>query len=136
MRQMAVEETADGYRIDWQSWVGWSELPWSEIRDLRPVEPKVFRVIASNGDYFNFGFADDRAWRCYKLDAPDGEHLLYGYVERGSELDGKLTPVGGETARSLTLRLRYPKDAPAPDQVIIDSILANGWVVEDSGADQ
>ena len=128
-RQMDLEQTADGFRIDWESWVGWSELPWDEFRRQRPTRAKLFRVAAKAGEYYNFGFADDRVWRCYELDEPYGSELLYGYLERGSELDKQLVPGPADDQRALVLRLRFPPDALSDNQVVIDSVVATGWAV-------
>lgn len=128
-RRLEFEQTADGFKVDWESWVGWSELPWPEFRQQRPTGPKLFRVIVKPGEYYNFGFADDLAWRCYMLASPDGTELLYGYVERGSPLDMQVVPVAGGEPRAFILRLRFPPDAPSDNQVVIDSLVAEGWVV-------
>ena len=128
-REMAFLVDGDDYRIDWQSWVGWSEMGWPEFMDQRPDEPKLFRVRAQRGDYFNFGFNDESVWRCYELESPDGGKLLFAYGRIGSEADNRLAGVEKGAARELTLRLRYPDDAPSANQVIIEETVAVGWVV-------
>lgn len=135
-REMVFVADGDTLLIDWESWVGWSELPWSEFMEKRPASPKLFRVKAQLGNYFNYGFKEHSNWRCYEFESPDGEHLLFAYGEIGSEADNKLAGVEERDKRALTVRLRYPENAPTANQVIIDEVLADGWVVldEQSGA--
>ena len=137
-REMVFVADGDTLLIDWESWVGWSELPWSEFMEKRPASPKLFRVKAQLGNYFNYGFQEHSNWRCYEFESPDGEHLLFAYGEIGSEADNKLAGVEQRDKRALTVRLRYPENAPAANQVIIDEVLADRWVVldEQSGSDE
>ena len=46
-RPIAVEKREDAYRIDWESWVGYSEMPWEKFLRDRPSEPRMFRVRCS-----------------------------------------------------------------------------------------
>ncbi len=131
IRKIVVEKTSGGFRVDWESWVGWSEMSWRRLRETRPVVPKLFRVTAAQGKYYNFGFSDDTKWRCYQLGAKEGVDFIFGYVKRGSPLDMKMAGVGDKPV-ALTLMIRYPENAPADNQVIIDSLVVKGWVI---GAD-
>ena len=44
VKAVALEKTVDGYRVDWESWVGWTELNWDDFFKERPTEPKVVLV--------------------------------------------------------------------------------------------
>ena len=129
-KTMALFPTADGARIDWESWVGWSEMPWADFIKSRPTEAKLFRVMLGPVDYYNFNFTDDRKWRSYRLISPDGEHSLYAYVELDSELDAQLRPSPDKKQIPLTLSLRYPPDSGSPNQVLVEKWHADGWVLE------
>lgn len=96
----------------------------------RPTEPMTFRVKCENSDYYNYKFADDRTWQAFRLESPDGERTLYGYVPRDSPLAKEMTPLDPEVRLStLTLRLRYPEGAERADQVVVDRVVTTGWVV-------
>lgn len=121
--------TADGLRIDWESWVGWCELPWARFLAERPALPKVFRVVAKAVDYYNFGFTDDRKWRSLRLESLDGETSMYGYVERDTLLDSKIQVDPDAKQSPMILRLKFPDGAPAgSNQVLITDWVADGWV--------
>lgn len=127
-RQLAMVKTPDGYRVDWESWVAWSEMSWKDFKKLRPAEPKLFRVISSPGTYYNFGFKDESKWVCFGLASPDREDTLYGYAPAGSDLAAHLRPLDGVGQRKVILKLRYPENAPADNQVVIEEIVGDGWL--------
>jgi hypothetical protein len=129
-KTMAFSTTSEGLRIDWESWVGWSEMPWERFLEIRPQEPKLFRVMLGPVDYYNFGFSDDRKWRSYRLLSPDDEHSLYAYVERDSVLDARIRPSPDRKQTPLTLSLRFPPDPVSPNQVLVDKWHADGWVLD------
>lgn len=122
-----VKEPA-GWRADWESWVGWSEMSWQEFRSSKPAEPKLFRVIVSKVDYYNFGFKDELEWRSYRLDSPDREDSLFGYAKRGSDTDVRIDPRDATDGKRMLVTLKFPPDSPGNNQVLIDRIVAEGWV--------
>ncbi|MBN8460405.1 MAG: hypothetical protein J0M04_21460 [Verrucomicrobia bacterium] len=121
--------TADGLRIDWESWVGWSETPWPGFLADRPAQPKLFRVIVKAVDYYNFTFTDDRKWRSLRLESLDGETSVYGYVERDTLLDSKIRVDPDAKQSPMILRLKFPEGAAeGSNQVLITDWVADGWV--------
>jgi len=117
-------------RIDWESWVGWSEMSWGDLLINKPSEPVLVRVRIKEVDYYNFRFSDDDKWRCYSLIPPDREDFLYGYVKRNSPLDRKLRSKKSSAAVAKTLRIRFPETVMSGSQVIIEEHVADGWVVD------
>jgi hypothetical protein len=127
---LAFFETADGLRIDWESWVAWSEMPWEAFMAAKPATAQVFRVKLSAVDYYNMDFADDAKWQSFFMESPDGSQTLYGYAEIGSTLSVNLKPPSDAERIQLTLSLRYPPNASSPNQVIIEKIISESWVEE------
>ena len=132
-RSLAFVQTPEGLKIDWETWVGWSEIPWGEFRTTKPVVGQVFRVILSPVDYYNFDFTDDSKWKSYRLESPDKEHAIYGYVEKGSLLDRQVHLDGDKKSVLMTLSLKFPADARSDSQVQIERYVCDGWV-EGGGA--
>lgn len=137
-REIAFLETADGWKIDWESWACWSEMPWETFMEERPSRPVLFRVKLESLDYYNRSFSDDRMWQSYLLMPASGEPVLYGYAGRGTPLNSRLTPPSDVKTLLLTVKLRFPEEPVTDNQVIIDSIVAEGWVLQDGegGASQ
>lgn len=129
-KSLAFIETPQGLKIDWESWVGWSDIPWEDFLSGKPVESHVFRVILASVDYYNFGYSDDTKWQCYRLESPDLKHTVYGYAEKNSALNANLRSGAGEQAVMMTLALKFPPDAKSDSQVEIERLVCEGWVEE------
>ncbi|MCP5531790.1 MAG: hypothetical protein H7A49_14235 [Akkermansiaceae bacterium] len=130
VRSMSFVNGPDGMLVDWESWVGWSEMPWEEFLAAKPAEPKLFRVIVRQADYYNFGFSDEEKWRSYQLDSPDHSHSVYGYAERGGICDERLRANPDAKESSFVVELRFPSDVDSRNQVIIDRVVTDGWAIE------
>lgn len=129
--EMTFIDTDDGLKVDWDSWVRWSELSWQDFSATKPEREMLFRVVFSEVDYYNFGFNDEQEWRSYLLVSPDGEHTLYGYVLRESQLDYLLRLPPDITQAARTLMLKFPsKEIDSRNQVLITEWLADGWVLD------
>jgi hypothetical protein len=127
---LALELTApDEYRVDWESFVGFCEVPWNEIPDRRPIEPFLLRAKVKPGNFYNFGFRDD-SWSNWHLDDRRGEQRLYGYAELNGVTESDLKLHLGRSKKQvyLLLKVRFPEDAPSPHQVEITEVIAKGWV--------
>lgn len=132
-KPIALAREGDGFLVDWESWVGYSEMRWDEFMRRRPTEPALFRVKTQQLDYYNFDFSDDKNWQSFRLESPDGEHTLYAYVPRYSAMVQELKPLNPKVVTSThTLRLRYAEGASRPDQVLVEEVIASGWVVEET----
>ena len=129
-KALALIETPQGLKIDWESWVGWSDISWEKFLSSKPVTGHVFRVTVSAVEYYNFGFANESKWRSYRLISPDGENSLYGYVERGTVLEQRIHLDAETKSLALMLSLKFPVGATTNSQVLIERLVADGWVEE------
>lgn len=127
-KTLAFVETPQGLKIDWESWVGWSEISWEKFLSTKPVTGHVFRVVISPVDYYNFDFTDDQKWQSYRLESPDKEHAIYGYLERGSALGRQIHLDKDQKDALMTLALKFPANARSASQVEIVRFVCEGWV--------
>ena len=127
---MSFIETPDGLKIDWESWAGWSPMTWADFTANKPTGALPFRVKLMPVEYYNFGFSDDGKWRSFRLESPDGEHSLYGYVERKTLPDSQIHLAPEQKHLALTLLLRFPENIESRNQVIIERVVAEAWLVE------
>ncbi|BCU78343.1 hypothetical protein llg_30580 [Luteolibacter sp. LG18] len=130
-RPMYFVRVAGSWKIDWEAWTGWSEMPWGDFTARKPVESARFRVMATESNYYNFGFTDEKKWRVIRLESPDEQYHLYGYLERGSELDHALDFTDKPRGLQLILDLSFPPGAAA-DQVLVRKVVSTGWVDPDT----
>lgn len=121
----------DGVKVDWESWVGWSEVPWDDFIAAKSTEPKMFRVVVRPVEYYNFDFKDDRKWKSWSLESPDGGRSLYGYVLEQSLLDEKISLAPEVKKANMMLRLKFPENPATDNQVLIDGHVGDGWLLED-----
>jgi len=127
-RQLFFVDTPEGVRIDWESWSGWSEMRWEDFTKTKPTEPKICRVLLQKSDYYNFAFKDEDKWQAYRLEAANGEIVLFGYIERGSQIDKNIANSTNQQNTPMILALKFPKKEVSRDQVIIDQFIGEGWV--------
>ncbi|MCB1095953.1 MAG: hypothetical protein KDN22_10295 [Verrucomicrobiae bacterium] len=130
------EITRAGPKIDWQSLLSFSEVPWEKFVAEGSAEERDFRLKMVESDYYNFSFADDQQFRCYKLTDREETGMCWGYVVRGSALDQELNWIlassqlsGAKEARAI-LKLASPPNGEWRRQVFIRRIVAKDWVLD------
>ncbi|MEZ5328584.1 MAG: hypothetical protein R3F19_26365 [Verrucomicrobiales bacterium] len=130
------EITRAGPKIDWQSLLSFSEVPWEKFVAEGSAEEGDFRLKIIESDYYNFSFADDQQFRCYKLTDREETGMCWGYVVRGSALDQELNGIlassqlsGAKEARAI-LKLASPLNGEWHRQVSIRRIVAKDWVLD------
>ncbi len=127
-RQIVLLESEGSLKVDWESWVGWSEMSWRDFKEKRPPGGSWFRVVLSDVEYYNFDFTDEDAWTSYRLNSPDGSESLFGYVPRNGEIARKIPPFEKGASIRLLVRLKYPEGARSENQVLIDAVSGHEWV--------
>lgn len=134
-RIIALEQTPDGFKVDWESWVGYSEISWELFTGQRMTDPYEFRAMVGRDDYYNYKYQDFIDWRCYQIRDPDEKHRLWGYTPRNSEVDKELQRALLRTPYTFAVvRLRYPTGNPMDTeskQVEIVELIEEGWVKRD-----
>jgi len=120
---VALEEGS--FVVDWESFVGYSEMSLAQFMKEQPKEPTLFRVRVEYDDYFNFDFTD-KTHKCLRLSDLNRTNVIYGYVQMKSELLPKLKQ-GRE--RLSIVRIRYPENPKSSNQVLIDEVITHGWVL-------
>jgi hypothetical protein len=129
---VALITQPDGqYKLDWESYVGASDLSWPDLKKLRSTEPRVFRVFAKLDDYFNYEFTDDKRYLCLHLSSSDSFYFVKGYCERASPLGKTVESLlgSGPERVALTLRLSFPEQAQSDHCVLINGVVANRWLI-------
>lgn len=126
-RPIALELTEEGPLVDWESWVGFCEMPWEKFIAQRTSLPTLVRVYVEKVFYYNFDFGDDSQWACFRLSRGADEPALFGYCPQDSPLLEKL-PRKPESISTYILNVRFPDDAKNGEQVIITDVVNLGWV--------
>jgi hypothetical protein len=129
-RLITLMKIGEHYRIDWESWVGWSEMHVASLRMKKPLQSIEVRVTVERESYYNYDFPTsmESAWQSYKITFPGDNQVLHAYVERSSPLHQQLIPASDVPSRPMILRVRYRDSDSHSSQVLIDSVVAEGWV--------
>lgn len=112
-RGTIFQKQGDRWLLDWESFVGYSEMEWSDFLAEDVGKSVEFRLLASFDDYYNFSYSDDGKYICYKLVDVDSSATCWGYCERESA-------TGKSLARSV--RSANKKGIPAAEVVLRVSI--------------
>ncbi|MES2709161.1 MAG: hypothetical protein V4726_21375 [Verrucomicrobiota bacterium] len=131
-RSMAVEETPQGFKVDWESFVAYSEISWKELREKRPKSPVLLRAIIRLTEYYNLDFPSDETHRCFQLNDEGRENVIYGYVKRGSKIEARMQELMLNALDvHAIIRVAYPAHSTANNQVEITEMVAKGWIIRD-----
>lgn len=120
----------DAYLVDWESWVGYSEMTVAELKKNRPVTPVMIRAVVTRDSYFNYEFEDDEVWDSYKLVFRYGAESFPGYAKKDTKTGKSLfaSVRSGENV-PLILKVAYPADARSDKSVEIVEVVTQGWLI-------
>lgn len=122
---------ADGsHKLDWESYVGWGDLPVQEFKKLRPTAAKTFRLNAKLDDSYKGEFSDPASYLVVELQSPDGLDSVHGYCDKGSPIATALlqaTAGGGFT--KLTVSLQYSAEGKTSESAQVVRVVADHWLV-------
>lgn len=131
--EAAMRRGPDGqFLLDWESFIGYSQMSWSEFKKQRPSSPQFFRAFAATSDYYNFEFADQQGkFLALNLLSPDGVESVHGYCERASELGTQLQELLGkrEGTAGITVRLAFPENPESNHVVKIVELVSDRWLL-------
>jgi len=119
------------FLLDWESYVGYSDYSWSELKKKKPTKSFTLRAIITPTSYYNMDFDDDKKWTAFSLSNPNEKETLYAYVLRDSVLIVEMKQFGANSGQVFyTIKAHYPENAKTDNQVVIDEIISHTWVIE------
>ena len=131
-------------RIDWESMVHWSAVPWDDFMAREMTEPQEFRVVMQPDDYPIEPYEDKKRWVCFKLYNPAHAGMDYGfcfgYVEVNSPtaismiLPLRRANEDGHVTFNAVLSLRFtPESRGRKNQVpqVMIEKFTDGWILPD-----
>lgn len=129
---LIIEEMENGsFRVDWESSVRYGELSWQDFLRMKPLQPKLFRVIASKSEGTP-GPSATSEQEVLEIKHPAEAGVVYASFDRR---DPGLAPmvqqlqVGKWKDVPLTLRLCYPGPAADHRSVRIAGVEGKGWLI-------
>lgn len=118
------------FKLDWESYVAYSEMTWPDFQTSRPTVSKTFRCYAVLDDYYNFEFDDAKRFVSVKILSADGGTSLHAYAERAGSLGDWLLGnlQHGFNALGVTIKLSFPANAESGNCCRIDGVVADRWL--------
>lgn len=133
---LVIEETADGkFLVDWEGLVRYGEVAWTDFLRMKPVEPKLLRVIATKADQAPLVAAlAPAASQWLELRHPGESGTVLGYFDRSDPKYAKLVEQldqGQWKDVPVTLRLCFPTTPTKLEQlsVRIAGVEGKGWLI-------
>ena len=132
-------------KVDWESFVNWSELPWKDFLKTPPEQAVDYRVTLTTDpadQYYNY-YSKDRELdlMCFKIEDPEKYGSCWAYCDKDSEAasqilfnlkrarqQGSLSSEG-KIAITCILRLRFPPEGMKTNQVVIEKLVNDNWVL-------
>ena len=126
-----LQYESGNWKLDWESYVGFGEMAWEQFILDRTTSPKLFRVQAQRGDYWNFEFSDENIWYSVKLRSPESERALHAYCRRDSGVGAELMALLQlpPKIQPLCLRLVFPERSQSDHCVEITGLAAERWLI-------
>jgi hypothetical protein len=143
---IALEVPQDGStpKLDWEHFVSWSAVPWSEFLRTTSERPAEFRVEVTPIDYYNGFFNDRQRFLAFRVSDRDNFGSCYAYCDAGSGagkllsksvresrqsgLPGTTDPVTDEGIARVILRLRFPPEGKKFNQASIEALVRDDWL--------
>lgn len=129
-RELVIECTDAGPRIDWETMVCHQPMPWDQFAETRPEGKTMdFRVHVQPDTFYSHEFSNEQEWSCYRLSALGADKVMFGYVRRGTETEAEIAALtSGIRRASLILRLQIPAGIQSSMGVVIDDLISPRWL--------
>lgn len=132
VREVAVEHTETGSRVDWEIGAAYQPMSWREFRRTRPIQTVYFRLMLQPPSYHSEPFHDDEIYRSFRLPYPRELRVIHGYAMIGTQAELKLRELmpDDDSSRRLIVGLAFPRGNFREELVEITEIYHDGWIVD------
>ena len=132
------EKSATGYTLDWDSFVGYNPVSWTEflVNPAEDSESGVFRLILRPTDHYTGIYQDEARWRSYA--ATDIGNLMVGiaYVPRDTDEYKAIEKALGELGLRDKKRVQVVAKVSLVDRgldgsnlIHVEKLLRMGWLL-------
>lgn len=128
--RLILEERGRNYLADWEAFVLWQELPWTELPTMPADQTCEIRCLARPLPNNHPAYRSEDGWESFELLHPGTQEILYGFlkVQEGTGEKDPITVLQNGALGPVTLTVtRMPKGGDG-EQVLITKVLALGWI--------
>jgi hypothetical protein len=133
---LQLEETRDGWKLDWESLVNAPRLEWREFYEDRPNDSRRLRVTAQWASvpdaYFLAAGCEPSKTLAVRLWGTEPGDSVVALVPRDSSLGHTLAnEVSWEVEQRYAAEIRFADSQAVPPRVNFIAILQKGWLLRD-----
>ena len=135
-RGVVFELTDNGPKLDWRSFVGYSDMSVDEFLAVQPLEPMLMRVVLSEDDYYNFKYSNPKEWVCVKVENASRDRSFWAYCRRNSATHLALVAGEKELANKrigifeAVVQVRFEEEGRDRKQALLEEFVAAGHLVQ------
>jgi hypothetical protein len=119
-------ETETGCVVDWENFVAFGDVPWTDFCVTRPGVPKSLRVRLRRVENYAAAYPKE-TWQSYEIEHRSGGPRLTAYASRAGRYSQTLSElVPGEAWQCALLYLRWVGNADKADP-IIEGVIRTRW---------
>ncbi|MEM9479577.1 MAG: hypothetical protein AAGA58_07995 [Verrucomicrobiota bacterium] len=131
-REVFLERTAEGYKVEWETTVGYQPMSWHEFIQEKPDEPQRLRLICEKVETppKKFGESADESYFVV-LSAFGEEDRILAYCDFLSENAGKLQEyLAFKDQVGVTVDVRYAGSSGGRALFEITNVVQDGWILD------
>ncbi len=127
-----LENTGEGYLVDWESFVSYQPITFAELLEKRPTESVDMRVYGTLEDFYAYEFTEDLGYLCVRMTAKGTDQAIFGYVKKNEPIASELrkhleAPEGKKKFQPFIFRMRFLPGSKAPRSVLIEKVVSTFW---------
>ena len=127
-----LEDTEDGYLVDWESFVSYQPITFEDFLKKRPIVPVDLRVYGGFDDFYAYDFLEEDGYLCIRMTAKHTDKVIFGYVKEGTPIASEMkkhleAPKGRQKTQPFILRVRFLPESKASRSVVIDKVVSTFW---------
>ena len=131
VREIAIEHTPNGPKIDWETAVGYQPMEWQQFRRTQPQETTYFRLSVQPSTYYEKPYHDMTVYQSYRLIYPGELRPLNGFVMIDTEAEVAMRSLfkDASVTRQLIVGLKFQSSAKRGDGLVeITELLQDSWI--------
>lgn len=132
VREITIEHTSEGPRIDWETAVRYQPMEWHEFRRARPAGTTYFRLNLQPSTFYQKPFQDKTIYRSFRLVYPGELRPLNGFAMLDTEVElalRKLFPDDISTHNVIVGLNFQGSSEPGDGLVEISEFMSDSWVM-------
>ena len=127
---VAVDETADGIKLDWESYIEMHDDLLGKFLSSPQSEPKTFRAIVRRSHYFGTDVPELGSRDCFRISTPIPGSEGYGFVKKKSDVAATCEKFEWDQVWFPIVTLRWTTPKNGKPYLEISKVVAESWRIQ------